>query len=100
MAARWNLLFVLSFCVLLGSSSQVDCNPKCPVGFCCVHEVFPEAYVYCKKLGSRNADCSTKVTASTCPCANGMSCHPNIDTPTFRSLYGKCRPKTTGTVIG
>ncbi|XP_046560216.1 uncharacterized protein LOC124269243 [Haliotis rubra] len=100
MAAYWNFLIVFTFCVLIRCSYQVDCNPKCPVGYCCVHDVFPEDIIYCKKMGAQNADCATTATESICPCSSGMYCHPNIDAPTFHSMYGKCRPKTGSPVVG
>ncbi|XP_071113923.1 uncharacterized protein [Haliotis cracherodii] len=117
MATRWNLLSVLSLCVLFRSSYQLidqvtidmDCDPSisnrmndCPNGYCCVRDEFLPSYVYCKKMGVLNMDCTMRVTESACPCVSGMYCRPNIESATFHSLYGKCQLNTTahGSITG
>ncbi|XP_067675753.1 uncharacterized protein [Haliotis asinina] len=110
MATGWNLLSVFSLCFLFRNSYQLigqmtidmDCDPSiskrmdvCPTGYCCVRDEFLPTYVYCKRTGFENEACTTRVTESACPCASGMYCHPNIESATFHSLYGKCRLNAT-----
>nr|KAG5708879.1 hypothetical protein BaRGS_009288 [Batillaria attramentaria] len=62
----------------------------CPDGYCCVRDEFLPTFVYCKKIGIKDDNCSTRTSESDCPCMEGLDCKPNIKSATFVSLYGKC----------
>ncbi|XP_046560217.1 uncharacterized protein LOC124269245 [Haliotis rubra] len=110
MAAQKKWMIVAFFCIIFQISHQMldqptidmNCDPSiskrmddCPAGYCCVRDEFLPTYVYCKKMGVHNEDCTTKLTESACPCVSGLRCRPNIESATFHSLYGRCHPNTT-----
>ncbi|XP_046360876.2 uncharacterized protein LOC124138327 [Haliotis rufescens] len=117
MAAQRKMLILVVLCIAVQISHQLiakqtidmKCDPTlskrmddCPTGYCCVRDEFLPTYVYCKKMGVHNEDCTTRLTESACPCVSGLHCRPNIESATFHSLYGKCHPNTTahGSITG
>ncbi|GFS05712.1 hypothetical protein ElyMa_004688100 [Elysia marginata] len=86
----------------------MKCNPSlrhryedCPAGYCCVRDEFLPTFVYCRKYGDKDDNCTTKETQSECPCAEGLKCLANIQGK-YPSVYGRCvvnatTPATTAT---
>lgn len=74
-----------------------DRTNSCPDGFCCVRDQFLPQYVYCKKIGQQGSHCRHVPDESVCNCDIGLTCVPNLDVPTFVSIYGTCRNLTTKT---
>ncbi|KAK0057753.1 hypothetical protein Bpfe_012709 [Biomphalaria pfeifferi] len=120
MASRWTLQhsLVISLVLWLGLHKvhtnqdviEMNCVPTirhkfdvCPTGYCCVRDEFLATYVYCKKIGAQDDNCTTRDTESSCPCGAGLYCKANI-VGTFPSVYGKCEvsPNVTSTpsVVG
>ncbi|KAK3098974.1 hypothetical protein FSP39_024879 [Pinctada imbricata] len=64
---------------------------SCPGGYCCVEDTFIDTFVYCKRIGDVNHHCSVKPDKAECACAFGLYCVPNLDVPTYTSVYGTCR---------
>ncbi|GFN85783.1 hypothetical protein PoB_001228900 [Plakobranchus ocellatus] len=99
----------ITFLLLLGSVTAQDriemkCNPSlrhryehCPTGYCCVRDEFLPTFVYCRKFGSEDDNCTTRDTESECPCSEGLRCRANIQGK-FPSVYGRCVVNVTTTV--
>lgn len=75
-------------------------NTTCPSDRCCVQDEYQPEYIYCKRIGQLGHSCSTTSSQSTCPCADGLFCKPNIDVPTLTSLYGRCADPNTPDLTG
>ena len=88
----------------------MKCNPSlrhryedCPARYCCVRDEFLPTFVYCRKYGDRDDNCTTKETESECPCTDGLRCQANIQGK-YPSVYGRCvvnatTPATTVTTV-
>ena len=88
----------------------MKCNPSlrhryedCPAGYCCVRDEFLPTFVYCRKFGDKDDNCTTKDTESECPCTDGLMCLANIQGK-YPSVYGHCvvnatTPATTVTTV-
>lgn len=63
----------------------------CDPGFCCVRDQFLASYVYCKRIPTDTHHCITVHSESECACASGLTCRPNINVPTYTSVYGTCK---------
>lgn len=63
----------------------------CDSGFCCVRDQFLASYVYCKRIPTETHHCITVQSESECACASGLKCKPNINVPTYTSVYGTCK---------
>ncbi|XP_061192315.1 uncharacterized protein LOC133200547 [Saccostrea echinata] len=97
MAAKTIILFVVSVLVTrLDAQDNIRCDMSdrygsCDSGFCCVRDQFLASYVYCKRIPTNTHHCMTVVSESECACSSNLTCVPNINLPTFTSVYGKCQ---------
>ncbi|XP_025099570.1 uncharacterized protein LOC112567187 isoform X2 [Pomacea canaliculata] len=109
---RWLHCSALFSCSLLALASERSgaveitvasphCDPRvdrrfegCPEGYCCVRDEYVPSFVYCKRLGHVDDNCTTRDSESGCPCLAGLTCHPNAQSATFVSMYGRCHNTT------
>ncbi|XP_022294557.2 uncharacterized protein LOC111104745 [Crassostrea virginica] len=86
----------------LNAQDNIRCDMSdrygtCDPGFCCVRDQFLASYLYCKRIPTESHHCMTREAESECACASGLTCVPNINVPTFTSVYGTCKSNTSTT---